>query len=258
MSMSDSDNNNNNHKHSGRDRDLLYFVIIIEFSYNNNKSNTTTTSTVTSSTGGPPVSGSTTFVTSTSTTTTSSTSLLPSVTNDAYINAILIHHNIHRTNHSASALTWSPAMAETARVIAQTCVYEHVTNINGGGYGQSIGAGYPATPLGMGNFVTEGLYNSEVNNYVSYGSEPDTSKLNQWGHFTQIVWKSTTSVGCYTADCTATGLQNVGSGVPPYFTVCNYSPPGMLLTSLLFTLSLDEKKCPWFRVIMNMAIFVII
>ncbi|KAJ4535773.1 hypothetical protein HRR77_007717 [Exophiala dermatitidis] len=223
MSMSDDNTNNNNHKHSGRDRDLLYFVIIIEF--NNTitpSSSTTTTPTLTSSTGLPPVS-STTFITST---TTSSTSLLPSVTNDAYINAILVHHNIHRTNHSASALTWSPAMAETARVIAQTCVYGHVTNINGGGYGQNIGAGYPATPLGMGNFVTEGLYNSEVNNYVSYGSEPDTSKLNQWGHFTQIVWKSTTSVGCYTADCTATGLQNVGSGVPPYFTVCNYSPPG--------------------------------
>ncbi|EXJ86871.1 hypothetical protein A1O3_03825 [Capronia epimyces CBS 606.96] len=186
---------------------------------------TTTTPIVSNGISSAPVSSISTLTTST-TSTTSSTSNVPSVTNDAYINAILIHHNIHRTNHSATALTWSPSLAETAQMIAQTCVYGHVTNINGGGYGQNIGAGYPVTPLGMGNFVTEGLYNSEVNNYVYYGAEPDITTLQQWGHFTQIVWKSTTSVGCYTADCTATGLGNVGGGVPPYFTVCNYAPPG--------------------------------
>lgn len=62
----------------------------------------------------------------TSTTTTSAGSE-PSVTNSAYINAILRHHNIHRTNHSANALTWSSSLAEIAREIAQTCVYGHVT-----------------------------------------------------------------------------------------------------------------------------------
>ncbi|KAK5447892.1 hypothetical protein LTS15_009391 [Exophiala xenobiotica] len=110
--------------------------------------------------------------------------------------------------------------------IAETCVYGHVTDLNGGGYGQNIGAGYPGTPLGMGSFVTEGLYNGEVNNYIYYGMEPDLNTLNEWGHFTQIVWKSTTAVGCYTADCSATGLQNVAGNVQPYFTVCNYAPPG--------------------------------
>ena len=99
--------------------------------------------------------------------------------------------------------------------------------MNGGGYGQNIGAGYPDTPLGMGAFITEGLYNSEVNNYIYYGEEPNLSTLNLWGHFTQIVWKSTDSVGCYTADCSASGLANVGNDVAPYFTVCNYAPPGM-------------------------------
>jgi hypothetical protein len=80
--------------------------------------------------------------------------------------------------------------------------------------------------LGMGAFVTEGLYNGEVNNYIYYGQEPDLNTLNAWGHFTQIVWKSTTAVGCYTADCSSSGLQNVGGNVQPYFTVCNYAPPG--------------------------------
>lgn len=51
----------------------------------------------------------------------------PSVTNSAYINAILRHHNVHRTNHSANALRWSTGLAEIAREVAQTCIYGHVT-----------------------------------------------------------------------------------------------------------------------------------
>ncbi|KIW34537.1 uncharacterized protein PV07_01314 [Cladophialophora immunda] len=166
-----------------------------------------------------------------STLSTTTSSGIPVVTNDAYINAVLRHHNIHRSNHSADPLVWSSSLADTARVIAETCVYGHVTNVNGGGYGQNIGAGYPATPLGMGQFITEGLYNSEVNNYIYYGTEPNISTLNQWGHFTQIVWKSTNSVGCYTADCSSGGLTNAGPPIPPYFTVCNYAPPGNLIGS---------------------------
>lgn len=79
----------------------------------------------------------------------------------------------------------------------------------------------------MGQFVTEGLYNSEVNKYTAYGSEPNLADFGMWGHFTQVVWKNTDSVGCYTADCTNSGLANA-PGIPPFFTVCNYAPPGML------------------------------
>jgi hypothetical protein len=78
----------------------------------------------------------------------------------------------------------------------------------------------------MGSFITEGLYNGEVNSYVYFGMEPDLSTFGEWGHFTQIVWKSSSSVGCYTADCSATGLVNAGPPIPPYFTVCNYEPAG--------------------------------
>ncbi|KAJ9612935.1 hypothetical protein H2200_002876 [Cladophialophora chaetospira] len=180
------------------------------------------------STSAPPASSGPVVLT-TSTTTTTTSSGAPVVTNLAYINAILRHHNIHRQNHTAVALVWNPTMAEYAREIAETCVYGHVTSVGGGGYGQNIGAGFPATPLGMGQFITEGLYNSEVNNYHYYGGEPDVTTLNQWGHFSQIVWKGSASVGCYTADCSSGGLTNAGPPIPPYFTVCNYAPPGNVL-----------------------------
>lgn len=54
------------------------------------------------------------------------------------------------------------------------------------------------------------------------------SLFEKWGHFSQIVWKGTTHVGCYTAHC-PNGLGNVGSDVSPYFTVCNYKNPGKKL-----------------------------
>ncbi|KIW81747.1 hypothetical protein Z517_04773 [Fonsecaea pedrosoi CBS 271.37] len=180
-----------------------------------------------------------------STMTTTSSSGIPVVTNDAYINAVLRHHNIHRTNHSADPLVWSSSLADTARLIAETCVYGHDTTINGGGYGQNIGAGYPGTPLGMGQFVTEGLYNSEVNNYVAYGTEPDVSTVGLWGHFTQIVWKASAAVGCYTADCTGSsgGLVNAGPPISPFFTVCNYAPAGEYNLSISTYISTSLPAC---------------
>jgi len=75
--------------------------------------------------------------------------------------------------------------------------------------------------------MVDGMYNGEINYYPqdSYGKEPDMTNFEKWGHYSQIVWKSTTQVGCYTQYC-PNGLANTGQYVAPYFTVCNYSPPG--------------------------------
>jgi hypothetical protein len=77
--------------------------------------------------------------------------------------------------------------------------------------------------------ITNEMYNGEINFYpLPYGIEPDMSNFEQWGHYSQIVWKNTVSVGCAVQDCSGQGLANTGSGVSPFFAVCNYSPPGML------------------------------
>jgi hypothetical protein len=71
------------------------------------------------------------------------------------------------------------------------------------------------------------MYDNEIGFYPTpYGNNnPDMTNFEKWGHYSQIVWKSTTSVGCATQYC-PNGLANTGTGVSPYFTVCNYSPPG--------------------------------
>jgi hypothetical protein len=100
---------------------------------------------------------------------------------------------------------------------------------DGGGYGQNIAAGCPASNIS--SVITELFYNNEAGNFASmYGQATpaninDESAFDGWGHFTQIVWAGTTKVGCATVHCSG-GLANTGGSVSPDFTVCNYKSPG--------------------------------
>lgn len=72
-------------------------------------------------------------------------------------------------------------------------------------------------------------YNNEEPQFPKYGINNlpvgAGSNFNNWGHFSQVVWKGSRSVGCGTAAC---GPQtNIGSGQPSFYTVCMYSPPGI-------------------------------
>ena len=98
--------------------------------------------------------------------------------------------------------------------------------MDGGGYGQNIAAGINATNVGQ--VITGLFYNDEIPLFDGLfgAANPDMSLFEKWGHFSQIVWKNSTKVGCYTMDCSQQGLANVGPDTPPHFTVCNYDPPG--------------------------------
>ncbi|KAL8656162.1 MAG: hypothetical protein Q9226_002761 [Calogaya cf. arnoldii] len=163
---------------------------------------------------------------------------------DGYKSAVLEHHNIHRSNHSADALQWDDQLAQYAEQVAKSCKYDHDRNPGGGGYGQNIAAGTPAKQVAK--ILTNAFYNNELGLYPGFGSDsPDMSNFHAWGHFSQMVWPSTTKVGCYSYNCNPagkleldcnpatgqsylgnTGCGTSGTGMYPVFTVCNYSPPG--------------------------------
>lgn len=163
----------------------------------------------------------------------------------SYAEPIIQQHNLHRRNHSVVDLAWDDHLAQIAAQIAQSCQYAHNTKAGGGGYGQNIGAGAP--PGQIDAMITNEMYNNEMALYPAYGSEPDMSNFEKWGHFSQIVWKDTTRVGCYTQHCT-NGLGGVASNVAPYFTVCNYQPTGMCKSvGRLWRVLIDHRQC-WRRV----------
>lgn len=155
----------------------------------------------------------------------SSTKAATGAAPSGYNDLVVYHHNLHRANHSCPDVEWSDDLYNSALEIAQSCVYAHNTEVQGGGYGQNIAAG--VEPANISAIITDLFYNGEEPYFASeYGKDnPDMTNFEKWGHFSQIVWKGTTHVACATQHCPG-GLANVGSGVSPYFTVCNYKSPG--------------------------------
>lgn len=111
------------------------------------------------------------------------------------------------------ALTWSTSLGTYAQTYADKCVYQH----SGGPHGENIYASAGSTPTGQ-SVVNE--WASESANYT-YSTNACKGVC---GHYTQIVWRKTTQLGCGIANC-STGSPF--SGFTDWtFVVCDYDPPG--------------------------------
>ncbi|KAI5467875.1 CAP domain-containing protein [Mariannaea sp. PMI_226] len=152
----------------------------------------------------------------------------------SYSSVMTNYHNVHRANHSVSAVTWNSDLADWAMVLAQRCKFEHDITIGGQAYGQNIAATGRSdltesdsnrNKLGAVS-VTEQWYNSEMPNWSFYGQEnpPAGMDLDLFGHFTQVVWEGSHEIGCATAWCPSGTMYS--GGMNAYFTVCNYQGPG--------------------------------
>ncbi|XP_024401929.1 pathogenesis-related protein 1 [Physcomitrium patens] len=124
-------------------------------------------------------------------------------------------HNAARSVVGTPLLTWNTTLADYALAYTQTLTgscddWGH----SGGDYGENIywGGSTADTP-------TEAvqLWVSESAAYT-YGPFDD-STLSCCGHYTQVVWNTTTSVGCAKVLCAS--YVNY-----PVFMICSYSPPG--------------------------------
>ena len=74
--------------------------------------------------------------------------------------------------------------------------------------------------------ASNGWYNGELDKFPpsEYGkATPDMSNFHEWGHFTQLIWKDSTQLGCHTHFCPPGTMSSVGT----WYTVCNYYPAGM-------------------------------
>ncbi|PGH14744.1 hypothetical protein GX50_09012, partial [[Emmonsia] crescens] len=81
-----------------------------------------------------------------------------------YQSKVLYHHNIHRSNHSASNVAWSGNLASYAHKVASRCVFEHDTSVGNEAYGQNIG--YGIAPQEIGKMITNLMYNDEAGLYA--------------------------------------------------------------------------------------------
>jgi pathogenesis-related protein 1 len=110
-------------------------------------------------------------------------------------------------------LGWDSTVAATASSWAAGCMFSHNT---GSGYGENIAASGAA--LAPTDVVA--LWGAEA---ASYDYATNSCSASTCGHYTQLVWRSTTSIGCALQQCSTGSPFGGGSW---WFAVCDYSPPG--------------------------------
>ncbi|KAK9771699.1 putative CAP domain-containing protein [Seiridium cardinale] len=145
----------------------------------------------------------------------------------------LYAHNLHRANHSAPSMTWLDEIATYAETTANTCTFAHDMDQGSGNYGQNIAmwaTSDNAAALGaagaIGMASHDMWYNGEIGKFLPsyYGeSTPDMTDFEAWGHFSQLVWKDSTELGCYAKLCAAGTMY---TDMDAWYMVCNYRPAG--------------------------------
>ncbi|KAF8605203.1 PR-1-like protein [Ceratobasidium sp. AG-I] len=137
-----------------------------------------------------------------------------SVSSSSGVAAYLDPHNAARAEHGAAPLSWSDDLAAAAQRWANNCVFEH-SGGSLGPYGENLAAGSGEYSPGSG-------VKAWVNEAPEYSSSNPVPS-----HFTQVVWKATTQVGCAVASC---NLSNFDQQFwPVKFHVCEYSSAGNVI-----------------------------
>lgn len=119
---------------------------------------------------------------------------------------ILSAHNHFRAIHHAPNLEWDDTLANYARQYASKCQFKHSHSP----YGENLAAGYPTVNAAINAWYAEHELYSYIWPRFSYKT----------GHFTQMVWKSSTKLGCAFVACNGT------NGTPGHYLVCEYNPHG--------------------------------
>jgi pathogenesis-related protein 1 len=107
-------------------------------------------------------------------------------------------------------LAWSDEIATSAQHWANQlrdttgCGLMHA---DGSGYGENLAAG---SDIGAQRAVD--MWASEADDYTY---SPEYESRTDAGHYTQIVWRKTSELGCASAECSASSVV-----------VCRYRPPG--------------------------------
>jgi uncharacterized protein YkwD len=138
---------------------------------------------------------------------------------------LIAAHNKARTSAKPTPkpalppLTWSPEAAKVAQAYAAECKFEH--NKSRGKYGENLAAAAPPGSKTNAEVVQDWM--SEASDYSYASNKCAPGKV--CGHYTQVVWRNSTQVGCATVICTKN--SPFGAEFPKWqLWVCDYSPPG--------------------------------
>ena len=139
--------------------------------------------------------------------TSSSASASASSTSSDFQSTMVDGHNDKRAKHeSTGSLEWDDSLAQYAQNYADKYDCSGSLTHSGGPYGENLAVGY----------TSQGTIDAWYNEIEKYNWS-DSGFSESTGHFTQVVWKSTTKVGC--------GSKQCGGSVGTYI-ICSYNPAG--------------------------------
>ena len=140
-------------------------------------------------------------------------------------NAWLVPMNAARSTVGESPMHWDPIAAAVAQAWANQCSFGHNPNAGSdydgmggsGGLGENVAAGEPTESVSaaVASWVAEGSSYDHATNTCAAGAV--------CGHYTQIVWATTTAAGCAQATCTTNSPFGSGQW---QMSVCDFNPPG--------------------------------
>lgn len=170
---------------------------------------TTSTKSTTSTTSTTPITTTTTTASKVTTTSTTTTSV-PVSTLSSFQQSILDRHNFYRAKHGVPSLVWNDVVAQYAQDYADEYKCDGTLNHSHGPYGENLALGAVTATSAVD------LFYDEIKYYNFTNPNPD----HQNGHFTQVVWKSTTELGCAYHYC---GVNNL-------YIICSYNPYGNIVS----------------------------
>jgi len=141
---------------------------------------------------------------------------------DSFIKECLDTHNKFRAIHGVGPLEWDASLAEYAKDHGNKCVWGHSM----GPHGENLALGYRTPNAAITDWYNEISLYDYNNPGFSHGV----------GHFTQVVWKSSTKVGCALVNCP--GLN----GTNGQYLVCEYNPPGNMNSASSFRANVLPPK----------------
>jgi pathogenesis-related protein 1 len=124
-------------------------------------------------------------------------------------------HNYYRSKLEIDNVEWSDEIAEYAQKwankLASTCSMTHRSGKRK--YGENIAK----TPSRYTEFDVVDLWASEEKYFNHKDKLFKKKNWQQYGHYSQMIWKDTRKIGAGAAICKSSGMV---------IWVCNYNPPG--------------------------------
>ena len=140
---------------------------------------------------------------------------------NAQVQEMLSAQNRYRAEVGVAPLQWSDSLAASAQQWADHLAATNGFAHSGSGHGECLGKSGVSDHFPSATEVIDGTWGSEKAAFIN-GAFPNVSNTGNWddvGHYTQMVWRGTTQVGC--------GLAQYDDGAfNTTLVVCQYNPPG--------------------------------